>query len=369
VLRGTLQLAKPLRLVEADVFDADPLLLNVRNGTLDLRTGELRPHCREDMCTRLAPVDFDASAPAPLFEAFLARIFAGDQEVIGFLQRFLGYCLTGSVEEQVMGVFHGTGANGKSTLLGLLVALLGDYAQQLSPTFLLATKYPAHQEEQERLRGHRLACAIETPAGERFNEALVKHLTGGDRISARGIRAHRVEFNPTHKLILAANDKPEVRGMDEAIWRRLLLVPFGVEIPAEERDPRLREKLIAEAPGILAWLVAGCLEWRSGGLRPPSTVMAASADYRLEMDTVGRFLEAECVRGPGFFVKKGQLRTAYEDWCRHEGAEPLGARAWAKQLAAMEFGSGATADHDKHRTWTGVALRARDCPQGSAYAD
>ena len=226
-------------------FDADPWLLNVQNGVLNLRTGELMPHAPEHLCSKLAPVTFDAGAHCPTWHAFLHRIFAGDAELIDYLQRWLGYCLTGQVSEQYLHALWGSGANGKSVLIGTVLALLGDYGATAAPELLLA-RDGKHPTEVADLQGRRFVCSVETDEGRRLAEAAVKSLTGGDTVKARRMHENFWEFSPTHKLALVTNHKPKVTGTDHAIWRRLRLIPFEVTIPDAEQDKTLPAKLQAE---------------------------------------------------------------------------------------------------------------------------
>ena len=240
-----------------DDLDRDPMLMNVQNGTIDLRTGRLLPHNRDDLITKIAPVSYDPAAQCPLWMRFLDRIMAGDQALIGYLQRVVGYCLTGDVREQLLWFLHGSGANGKSTFLRVLLDILGDYAIQAVSELLMVKAHESHPTERADLFGRRLVCTIETEEGKRMAEALMKQLTGGDKIKARKLYQDFFAFNPTHKILLAANHKPIFRGTDHAVWRRIKLVPFAVTIPETERDKALPEKLKRELPGILAWAVAG----------------------------------------------------------------------------------------------------------------
>jgi putative DNA primase/helicase len=265
----------------SDTLDSDPYLFNVENGTLDLRTGLQRPHNPADRITKLAPVVYDPTATAATWDQFLARIFTGDRELIRFIQRAVGYSLTGLTTEQVMFLLWGTGQNGKSTFITTLQALFGDYARQTAfDTFLAASKSTpgAARPDIVRLRGARLISALEAPAGARLAETVVKSLTGGDIISARDLYSSGSEFRMEGKLWLAANNKPEIRGTDLAIWRRIRLVPFTVTIPEEEKDPQLADKLRAELPGILNWAVEGLAVWQREGLGVPVAVERATAE-------------------------------------------------------------------------------------------
>jgi putative DNA primase/helicase len=296
-------------------LDANPFLLNCANGTLDLRTGRLREHRQEDYITKLCPVAYDPGAACPLWEHFLARILSNNVDLIDYLQRVAGYCLTGDVSEQCLWFLYGTGANGKSTFLLTLLAMLGDgYSIQAVSDLLMVKKHDAHPTERADLFGIRLAATIETEEGTRVAEALMKQVTGGDKIRARKMRQDFFQFSPTHKIFLAANHKPVVRGTDHAVWRRIKLVPFTVTIPDTEKDKQLPEKLKAELPGILAWAVRGCLAWQEFGLAEPEEVRQATSAYQAEQDSVHGFLEDRCCRLLEARVKASVLLEAYLEW-------------------------------------------------------
>jgi putative DNA primase/helicase len=293
----------------------------VKNGVLDLRTGELREARREDLLTKQCAVEFDASARCPEWEKFLARILP-DPAVRGFVQRALGYALTGDTREQCFFLLHGTGANGKSTLLNAVKALLGDYAQQSPACAFMAQRQPnggAATPEIARLRGARFVSSIETEDGQRLAEELVKTLTGQDTVTARHLYSEHFEFQPAFKLWLAANHRPTIRGDDYAIWRRIRLVPFAVQIPEHERDKELPETLLAEAAGILAWLVRGCLSWQRDGLGEPEAVRTATQEYRDEQDIIAEFLDDACVLEPQASETAGRLYGAYRQWAESAG--------------------------------------------------
>lgn len=324
----------PVRHVQ---LDADPWLLNVANGTIDLRTGELRPHRRQDLLTKMAPVDYDPEALAPTFTAFLNRIMGGDEDLTGFVQRAVGYALSGSVAEQVLFFLHGKGQNGKTTLLEVLMGILGDYAVKVEAGLLVASKVERHPTGVADLMGRRFAVSEEVDEGQRLDEPLVKQLTGGTSMKARRMRENFFEFAATHKLFLAANHRPVVRGTDKAIWRRLRLIPFDVTIPEDERDRELPAKLLAEAPGILAWAVRGCLEWQRQGLGYPKRVAAATDEYRSDMDTLGQFLDERCEIGPEFVVAGRALYQAYESWAREANEFVHNQRRFGSQLRERGF--------------------------------
>lgn len=281
--------------VPVEELDSDPWLLNVENGTIDLRSGQLREHNRLDFITKLAPVTFNPEAKCPEWEQFLAVIFAQNGELIEYLRRLVGYSATGVTEEHILPFLYGTGANGKSTFCELLFSQLGpDYSMKAPPDLLMAKRGESHPTERADLHGKRLVGCIETEAGRRMAESLVKELTGGDRIRARRMREDFWEFIPTHHVWLVSNHKPVVTGTDHGIWRRIKLIPFDVVIPADKQDKKLGAKLQAELSGILNWVIAGCLDWQSGGMREPAIVQAATTEYSDEMDDVGQFLSVSC---------------------------------------------------------------------------
>jgi putative DNA primase/helicase len=352
-----------------DELDRDPWLLNVQNGTLDLRTGRLREHRREDLLTKVCPTRYDARAGCPLWGRFLDAVFEGDEELVRFLQRLFGYCLTGEASEQILPIFWGSGANGKTTLINAVTGAIGpDYAGEAVPDLLLVPKGERHLTELAFLFGRRLVVCSEADQGGRLNEARVKRLTGSDKITARRMREDPWEFTPTHKLILLTNHRPTVKGNDHALWRRLRLVPFtvtfwdpddptthGRDLPADLRqDKRLGEKLSAEAPGILAWMVRGCLDWQRGGLTLPAKVQAATRQYRDAEDLLGQFLAECCVAGDkDFRCRSRDLYGAYVKWAEGNGEEALSGKAFGDAMTAKGFGR----DHSNGTWYLRVALR------------
>ena len=260
-----------------DQWDADPWLLNTPHGVVDLTTGRPRPHIPEDYFTKITKVS--PRGDCPRFLAFLTRITGGDVELVAYIQRVLGYALTGLTREHALFFGYGTGANGKSVLLSTVAGLLGDYHKTAPIETFTASHTDRHPTDLASLRGARLVTATETEEGRRWAESRIKQLTGGDTVAARFMRQDFFEYRPAFKLIIAGNHKPLLRSVDEAIRRRFHLIPFAVTIPPEERDAVLAEKLKAEWPGILAWLIEGCLEWQTEGLRPPQAVLEATEAY------------------------------------------------------------------------------------------
>ncbi len=313
-------------------LDSDPWALNVQNGTIDLRTGKLRQHRREDLITKLAPVVYDAGAECPTWIAFLERAMASDAEVVSYIQRLFGYALTASVREHLLAFSYGPGANGKSTCLRIGHEMLGDYASPAPRGLLFRSRGDRHPTELATLFGRRYVTCSEIEEGQAFDEALVKDLTGDDLIECRRMREDFWSFVPTHKLFMAGNHKPTVRGDDEGIWRRLRLIPWLVTIPANERDKTLPEKLRAELPGILRWAVEGCLEWQAKGLDEPEAVRRATREYREENDGLGEFFRLHVVFEPEGRASRKELREGYETFCKENGAQPLGAKRFAGRL-------------------------------------
>lgn len=372
-LKAMLEVAssfKPL-VVRHEDLDASEWVLNVANGTVDLRTGRLRPHDRGDLITKIAPVTFEADAGCPTWGAFLAQVMGDDAELVAFLQRVVGYTLTGSTREHILGFFFGTGRNGKTTFLSTLHALLGDYATP-APRGLLfqARGGERHPTELASLFGARFVTCAEIEQGRAFDEALVKDLTGGDPIKARRMREDFWTFVPTHKLFIAGNHKPTVRGDDEGIWRRMRLVPFTVTVPTEKVDKELPEKLRGELPGILAWAVRGCVEWQATGLREPASVREATASYREESDPLAEFLRLRCVLEEGAKVPRSFLRTAYEEFAKENGVRnPLASKAFGASLHARGVTDGGSVRIPQKPSpvdaWDGIRLRRADEPVGS----
>jgi putative DNA primase/helicase len=304
-------------------FDCDPFVFNVENGTIDLRTGALGPHRQEDMITKLAPVIYDAQAVAPMWEHFLKRVLP-DPAVRAWVQRYVGYSLTGDVREQVLAFAYGNGANGKSVLLDVMLGIVGEYGHRSDPELLLAKQGETHQTGTADLEGKRIVVASEIEHNRAWGESMIKRITGDTTITARKMRMDFYTFNATHKLWIAANTKPKVHGTDNGIWRRMRLVPFEVTIPPEEQDKGLVAKLLAtEASGILAWAVRGCLAWQAEGLTVPAAIAAATAGYRADQDVLGHWIEEECIVVSGAWAGTTELYENYRRWCEREDRHAL----------------------------------------------
>lgn len=318
--------AEPGIALTADRFDQDGWALPCANGTVDLRSGELRASRREDLSTRSVAVAWDPEADCPLWRRFLERV-QPDPEVRAFLQRWAGYVCTGVIREHVFVIHHGTGRNGKGVFINAIMHVLGGFARQVPTDLLVETHGPKHPVDKMTLRGVRFASASETEQGARLATTVVKALTGGDTISARGMGENFTEFKPTHKVALQTNPKPVIRESGPAIRERLLLVPWAVFVPEGERDLELPEKLKAEAAGILRWLVEGCLAWQREGLSPPDAVRLATSEYLDDQDSVGQFLAERTStepthRGAPLRENATALYQAFAKWCEAQGRKP-----------------------------------------------
>jgi putative DNA primase/helicase len=320
-----LDLAKSLLPVEDTRLDADPWLLNVENGTIDLRTGRRERHDPRDLLTKIVPVRADRHAECPAFKKFLKRITADDRGLKTFIQKAVGYTLSGIMTEQVFFFVHGkSGNNGKSTLVNMIRDMLGDYGLHTGTETLLVKQYDNNiPADLARLTGARMVTAIEANVNRHLDEAKIKAMTGGEPITARFMRQDFFQFNPEFKLWLVANDQPRVRGTDTAFWRRVRVIPLTVKIPADEIDDNLSSKLRAEWPGILAWAVRGCLKWQKHRLRAPTVVRAATEGWHEEMDHLKRFVAEQLIISPGPNVSASEVYDRYKKWCVERGEHPL----------------------------------------------
>ena len=335
--------------VSPDELDSDPWLLNCLNGVIDLQTGALRPHNQDYLITKLVPVEYDPAATCPTWERFCADVFDGNTGVITFIQRLLGYCLTGDTSERIMAILWGVGKNGKTTLLEVIAEMLGDYAGTVRPEAFLVTRGDSIPNDIAALKGTRFVYTSESDEGRRLSEALVKQITGGDKISARFMRAEWFSYKPTFKVLMATNHRPQVRGTDNAIWDRLRLIPFTTRFDdnpvalsagrCKPLDKRMREKLLDELPGILAWAVKGCLAWQQhGSLAAPAEVLAATEEYRSEMDTIQHFLNDWCVEEEGAEVQSSILYDRYRQWAQENGErEVMSNRSFSGKLAERGY--------------------------------
>jgi putative DNA primase/helicase len=330
-------------------FDQDPLALTVGNGVLDLHMGTLTPARPEYKLTKALTVAYDPAATCPRFKRFLTEIFPTDtNDLIAFLQRFVGMCLTGLVQEHILPIWWGLGANGKTTLLKVLQALLGPFAQVAPLSLLLEPKHGRSNipNDVARLAGVRFVVTSETPEHGRLSEATIKALTGNERLTGRFLNREFFDFEPTHKVLLVTNNKPVIRGQEHAIWRRIALVPFAVkfwrpeELPPQGsplQDKHLVETLLKELPGILRWAVDGCLAWQCDGLALPKIVQAATSEYREEQDILKPFLDECCITDTAAWISTDDLYVKYETWTTDAHERPMTKKAFGMELGDRGF--------------------------------
>jgi putative DNA primase/helicase len=323
--------------IEHEQLNRDAWLFNFNNGTMELRTGCLREHRRDDYITKITPFDYPTEPVEPWrFLQFLDEIFDGDVELIAFFQRLIGQALIGEQRDHILPIFYGAGANGKSTLIGTLVAAFGgDYGITLNQDYLIQSKQPRHSTEIMDLYQMRLAVASETDEGARLNEARVKQQTGGGKLRGRKLHRESWEYEQSHTLIVETNHKPRITGTDEGIWRRVLLIPFDIQIPPECWDLDLSRKLRAEIPAILRWAVEGCGEYLRMGLSPPERVIAATSKYRDESDLFGIFVNEHCELGKDFRVRGKELYERYAEHARQRGEFPIAHKRVEERLENM----------------------------------
>jgi putative DNA primase/helicase len=366
-LKAALRLAETETqvLAPATRLDADAFLLTVANGTVDLRTGELLEHRPSDLITKASPVAYPPTARSQLWEQFLERVTGGDTDLVRFLQRAVGYSLTGDTREEKLFFAHGPAASGKSTFLEALKGVFGDYATTADfETFLRKRGDGGIRNDIARLAGVRLVIGIEVDEGKRLAEGLVKSLTGGDTVTARFLYREHFEFQPQFKLWLAANDRPQVSATDSGIWRRIVQLPFTEAIPERERDPNVKLRLKGDPEvqqAILAWAVKGALAWHRDGLQIPARVSAYTEEYRQENDPLRDFFDDYCLFEDNARVTRSHLRKAYERWAASQLERPLSPKAFATLLKARGVTDGGKQRGE--RTWFGITLRDNDEPE------
>ena len=336
-------------------MDTNHWLLNVQNGTIDLKTRELLPHRRSDLITKIVPVEYDPDAECPKWLEFLYTIMGNDDEMVNYLCRVAGYTLTGDAGEQCLFIFHGSGQNGKSTYLNVMQSILDDYALQTGFDTFTIKKNEGIRNDIARMKTARLVVAIEAGDGKRLDEQVVKQLTGGDKVTARFLHQEHFEFRPQFKVVLAANHRPTIYDQNLAIWRRIRLIPFDVTISDAARINNYERVLLEEKQGILNWMVFGCLEWQQAGLATPERVKVATEEYRSEMDVLEDFLDSHCTVGDGLKVTHGILYAAYEGWCEESKEKPFKTRTFAKMMQSRGFSY--TKPHNV-RTWQRIGIRA-----------
>ena len=359
-MRELLTKQRPL-LVHAHQLDTNPDVLGTPNGIVDLTTGELRPHDRSELITRRCSVTYDPAAACPRWQEFLREAISEDAEVQAYLQRALGYCLTGHTSAEQMWLLLGAGSNGKSTFLAVLQEMLGTYADASPESLLLTTKTPgAASNDIAAIRGHRVVTLADTDSGRALHEGRLKQLVSGDAIAARALYKEFTTFAPVAKFFLATNHLPKVQGTDDGIWRRLVLVKFPRQFP---NNPHLRNELKAEMPGILAWAVRGAQAWfaEDRKLHVPTQFRNATNEFRHAEDHIARFVADCIVEDEGTQLSAQALRTAYENWCTDEGITARNRNEVAAELTAKGYSSRAYGKDRRHH-WMGIKIASAPSP-------
>jgi len=339
--------------IKTDELDANPWLLNVKNGTIDILNGEFKEHKQEDMITKIANVEYDPNADCPMWKQFVREIMDYKADIIKFVQTAAGWSLSGDISEQTMFILYGTGANGKSTFLNTIMYLLGDYAIATpTETFMLKTG-DNYSNDVARLRGTRFVTTTEVEQGRRLSEPLIKKITGNDQMTARFLYGEFFNFAPTFKIWMATNHKPVIKGTDHGIWRRIKLIPFNTRITEDRQDKFLEIKLREETSGILNWLLEGAANWKQERLKTPKAVLFATDEYRGEMDVIGNFIKEKCKQKNDLTISIKKLYKAYSDWCEENNEHPVSERFFTLRLKEMGFEQCRTA---MERFWVGITI-------------
>jgi putative DNA primase/helicase len=340
--------------INSNHLDSDPWLLNCLNGTIDLKTGSFKEHSPNDLITKCCPVNFDPNAESEVWELFLKQTMP-DAALREFVQKAVGYSLTADIREEKLFFIYGPGGTGKSTFLSALQSILGDYAVSINfETLMPRTNNGSARSDLIRLQGKRFVTSIEASYGQRFAEGLVKSMTGGDTIVARRLFCDEVEFTPTHKLWLAANERPKVRDDDTGLWRRILQIPF-YQTPAKV-DPLIKTTLrdpSISGSAILTWAVQGCLKYLSEGLGIPKAINDATNEYRNQMDPLYDFIQDSCQINSTAKVYNNTLWSRYLSWCQDNSEKPLGRKQFALRLQDKSIKQGRD---NKGRYWLGITL-------------
>lgn len=335
-------------------LDTNPWLLNLENGTVDLMTGELIAHRQEDMITKIAKVQYDKDADCPMWKQFIREVMDYKVELITFLQTATGWAISGDISEQSMFILYGTGANGKSTFLNVIMQILGDYAISTYTETFMKRNNDTATNDIARLRGTRFVTTTETEQGKRLSEHLIKQATGNDQLTARFLYGEYFNFVPTFKIFMASNHKPVIKGTDHGIWRRIKLIPFTTTIPDEKRDKYLEQKLLSEKSGILNWLIEGVLRWQREGLNTPSIVLNATNEYREEMDVIGNFIRERCIQLSGKAIRARELFKVYQEWCEENNEMATSERMFGLRMKELGITQKRSSDG---RYWQDFAVR------------
>lgn len=361
-LKAMIELIKPKVEIRTVELDADPMLVRVKNGLIDLKTQRYRDNRRQDLITSVCPVEYDPRAVCPTWERFISEITCGDAELAAFMKRLVGYMLTGRTDEQLLFFFYGHGSNGKSTFIQIIQALMGTYATQINSDVLMANRSVGGPNASlAKLPGKRLVVANELPEGGRFDDMLIKSMTGGDTLVARQVYGkHEIEFTAQFSLVIIGNHKPVIHDMSHGMWRRMCLVPFAAQFSAEQADPTLPARLLAELPGILNWALKGVAEWQEHGLKRslPAAVVKANEDYREESDLLGEFLSG-CILQPDAYTPATVLYQAFQMFACEGNEWRMTQRVFNKKMAERGF---TKIRRDSKAGFRGIALTA-DMPR------
>ena len=361
-IESMIRVAEPMLAINISQFDRNAELFNVQNGTIDLLTGMLRDHCREDFITKISPVIYDSAATCPGWLEFINTITDGGKELAGYLQRAAGYSLIGENPESALFILHGSGANGKSTFLEVLRYIMGDYSDNIDPKSLMVLRSERARNDLAKLKGARYVTTHENEADDHLAEGLMKALTGGDQITARFLYGEEFSYKPGYKIFMATNHLPTIAGTDWGTWRRIRIIKFPRTIPSEKQTKGLAGILKKEASGILNWCLAGLAAWRKGGLSEPRTVLEVTQRYREEMDVLERFINSCCSPGPNACARSSQLHEAFCSWAKDNELPILSTKKFAEGLSSKGYMKQVRKDG---KYWCGIEHKTvadRGCP-------
>jgi len=361
-INNAIELSAPQLAISAEAFDTEPMVFAAGNTWLDLSMGKPITPSSSKLLSIKSAVKFDESASCDLFLGFLNQIFQGDQSLIDYVRRAVGYSMTGRIDEQCFFILNGDGANGKSTFLNVVSKLLGGYSRTAASQTLMANQRQGVGDDLIHLVGARMITVSETDRGQPLAEAKLKRMTGGDDITARALYSTYNTFKITGKIFLATNNLPTINGTDNGIYRRFQIVPFDRIFTADEQDRGLQNRLEGELPGILNWALRGCLEWQQTGLEPPIKVLEQLNHYKQDMDTVAKFVEDQLVRSPEARLASGQLYTDYRQWCRNMGMHAYDDRQFKVMMTKIPGVEWIKTRNGKY--YTGFVYRQSIIPSG-----
>lgn len=335
-LLNMVEIAKGYMATNNGRFDNDPMILNTQSGIVNLENGELMDFDRTKMVSKITNAEYTTKSTPDIWMKLLSDAFDNDSSMIRWFQKWCGYCLTGSTEEQLIVFCVGNGRNGKSTILDTISEILGDYAGNMQSESLMHSKGGVRSSTGDiaRLNGLRFVTVSESDEGERLNESLIKQLTGGDKVTASKKYENEFEFHSVAKIQMATNHKPNIRGTDDGIWRRIKIIPFDVQIPEERVDKNLKYKLRKEYSAILGWMVDGCIMWKHEGLSPvPLKMQLAASEYKGEMDVVKQFIDENIVEQPGAKVQANIVYAAYRQWAKENNMYEMTGTKFGREFA------------------------------------